>query len=268
MNYILSMRKTRKPRRIGVLTKTFRILELIREGRDHFTLTRIAERTGYDKSTVYRMLNHLEQEGYLHRDVAGCYSIGDSIRRMAQAGGGNEKLREVARPFLWGIWKATSEAVHLGVLEDTEVLYVDALESPLELRLVSTVGIRAEFYRTALGKAMVAFLPESLQEKLILSCTFKQYTIYTLTTPEQLSAEMAAVRARGYAIDQEEGNLGVRCVGAPIFNLDREVAGALSISGPTSRIAPERVQPLANTLLDAAREISAIIGYKPSDGRR
>src|SRR5690348_2507073 len=103
------MRKTRKPRRLGVLTKALRILELLRLGGDNNTLTRIAEKTGYDVSTVYRLLNHLEQEGYLHRNPAGAYTIGENLQRFALSGAGNGKLREVARPFLWGLWKATSE---------------------------------------------------------------------------------------------------------------------------------------------------------------
>jgi DNA-binding IclR family transcriptional regulator len=253
------MVKQRKRRRIGVLTKTLRILELVGEESDRLTMTKISQQTGYDKSTVYRLLNHLEDEEYLCRGVSGAYGIGEKLRRFGQKAHTDGRLREIVRPFLWGIWKATSEAVHLAALEGTEVVYLDALESPLDLRLVSTVGVRSEYYRTALGKAMAAFQPEAAREALIAATRFKAYTIYTITTPERLREELNAVRERGFAVDQEEGHLGVRCVGTPIFGNDGAVVGAMSISGPISRITPERVPPLGQALQDAAREISTIL---------
>ncbi len=243
------MRRERKARPVGVLTKALQIMDLVRASSSPLTLHDINGVTGINKSTALRLLAHLETQQYLSRDVRGAYSSGPKlVEPRAQA---------AARRSLWELWQATGETANLGVLEGHDVLYLDCLESQNVFRLVAHIGTRAVFYRTSLGKAIVAFLPQEEQESFLKSTRFEPFTPNTITSRARLEEELGTIRKEGHAVDDEESVVGVRCVAAPILDSDGNAIAAVSIAGPASRGSEVRGKDLGAAVRATAQEISA-----------
>ena len=238
------------------MTKTLRILDLLQESRSALSLQEIAGQAGINKSTACRLLAHLEAEKYLGRDDRGGYCLGQKLLRLGNHYHVQAPLRERARESLWELWRITQETVNLAVLDGLEVVYIDCLESPHDFRLVSNAGMRAVLYRTALGKAIVAFLPPEQRDLIVKSLRFQAFTPHTLTSVEQLSRELNTIGKNAYAVDNEESVLGLRCIAAPILNKKGIAVAAISISGPSSRITPQKTTALGTTVKAAAQEIS------------
>jgi DNA-binding IclR family transcriptional regulator len=158
---------------------------------------------------------------------------------------------------------AVRETVHLGVLDQGEVLYVDSRESPLNSFAASHIGKRNPVHCTALGKAMLAFLPDEEVASICGEKGFRKQTGQTILTLARLRADLAAARRDGYAVDDRELNEGTRCVAAPVRNHDGRVFAALSVSGPVSRVTTEAVPELGRMIAAAAAEISEGLGYVP-----
>lgn len=170
-------------------------------------------------------------------------------------------LRQISRPILHKLWKITGETANLAVLDGQDVLYLDVMESSHTFRLVSHMGMRRPVHCTALGKALAAYLAAEEKEHLLSSLSFERFTPHTLTRLARLRKELARVRQRGYALDDEEAVLGSRCVGAPIFEESGKVAAAISVAGPTTRIRRDKIPVFAAAVKEAARAISARLGF-------
>lgn len=250
------MKGPRKAKPVGVLTKTFRIIEALQNSPSPLTLKEISEQTAINKSTALRFLTHLETERYVTRNSKGGYSVGDKLPQLGARSTFQVNLREAAQALLRELWRITQETVNLGVLDGLEVVYLDCLESPQSFRLVANAGTRAVAYRTALGKAMLAHFPAERRKAIIESLGFRAFTPKTITSPERFRSELEKVRKRGYAIDDEESVLGVRCLAAPVLNVEREAVAAVSISGPTARMTDDKLPEFAAAVCAAARQIS------------
>lgn len=242
---------------IGVVTRVLKILESLHDAPRGRDLKGIAQATGINKSTAYRILAHLESEGYLFRENAGAYFIGPKLVQLAAGTNHHSVLREVSRPILHQLWRTTGETVNLAVPDGNEVLYVDVIESPHSFRLVSHPGMRRPMYCTALGKGMMAYFPGGHCEKLLSSFPPRRYTPRTLCRPAQLRRELIKIRQRGYAVDDQEATLGARCVAAAVVGESGKVVAAVSVSGPTTRIGKKQVPALGAKVTEAARAISA-----------
>lgn len=253
---------------VGVVTKVLRILETLHEAPSGLQLKDVAQQTAINKSTAYRFLAHLEHEGYVFRDATGAYAIGVRLARLASGSSYQTTLRKLSRPILQQLWRTTGETVNLAVMDGREVLYLDVMESSHTFRLVSQVGMRRPVYCTALGKVMLAYIPEEEHPYFFSGMTFERFTPQTLKSTAQLRKELAAIRQRGYSIDNEEAYLGSRCIGAPIFDSVGKIAAALSVSGPTTRVTKERVPAFAGAAKNAATMISRTLGYEmPRNGQ-
>ncbi len=251
---------------VGVISKVLRILETLQTSSVGLGLKAICDETGINKSTAFRFLRHLERENYLLRTEAGAYLIGPRLAQMSACASMSATLQAVARPFLAGLWRSTQETVNLGVLDQGTLLYVDVMESPHEFRLVSRVGTRRSLHVAALGKALAAFLPASEYERVLNRVVFQRVTPKTIANTVQLRAELDKVRRQGYAVDNEEALLGCRCVSAPILDTHGVAIGALSVSGPVTRVSPAHVPGLARKVKAAANAVSTAMGFS-SRGR-
>ena len=249
---------------VGVISKVLRILEAL-QGSGGLGLKAICDRTGIHKSTAHRFLKHLERERYLLRTEAGAYLIGPRLSQLSARGNQEATLQAVARPILWELWKSTQETVNLAVLDQRTALYVDVIESPHEFRLSSRVGTRRSVHVTALGKALVAFLPRETQDTILDSIVFQAVTSRTIGNLLQFRQELEKVRRQGYAVDDEEAVQGARCVSAPILNSAGEPIAAVSVSGPVTRVSPNLVNALAGAVTSAAGSISAAMGFAQHD---
>jgi DNA-binding IclR family transcriptional regulator len=257
-------KKKSGPPPVGVISKVFRILEAIQGAPSGLPLKSICDLTRINKSTAHRFLKHLERDGYLMHTESGLYLIGPRLAQIAARVNHRATLQAAAQPILWELWKSTRETVNLAVLDQATVLYVDVLESPHEFRLSSRVGTRRQLHATALGKALAAFLPEEQIESILGAVTFQPLTPNTIMNLVQLRQELQKIRKQGYAVDDEETTLGARCVSAPILGEGQQALAAISVSGPTTRIAPSQVAAIAQAVIEAAAAISAAMGF-PSD---
>ncbi len=258
---------------VGVISKVLRILESLQGSSAGLGLKAICDQTGIHKSTAHRFLKHLERERYLIRTEAGAYLIGPRLSQLSARGNHEATLQAVARPILWELWKSTQETINLAVLDQGTVLYVDVIESPHEFRLSSRVGTRRSVHVTALGKALVAFLPAETRENILSSIAFQPATPRTIGNLVQFRQELEKIQRQGYAVDDEEAVQGARCVSAPILNSDGEPIAAASVSGPVTRVSPSLVAALAGAVTSAARAISAAMGFsqpasESANGRR
>ena len=242
---------------VGVLTKAFRIIDVVRASSSPLALNDISNLAELNKSTSLRLLSHLEAEQYLTRDMRGGYSTGAKLLQPWGKLGNHRRLLDVVRRSLWELWQATKESVNLGVLEGHDVVYLDCLESPHDFRLVAQVGTRAGFYRTALGKAIVAFLPKEERRGILKSTRLDPVTPQTLTSETAVEQEFETIRRLGYAMDNEESQIGVRCIAAPILDGGSRPVAAISISGPATRVTLDSVSGLSRALRATVLEVSA-----------
>jgi len=247
---------------VGVVMKVLKILELLHGNPSGLQLKQIAKETAINKSTAYRFLAHLQSEGYLFRDDAGAYVIGPKLSRMGSGTNFEESLRKMSRPILQKLWSATGETVNLAVLDGQHILYVDVIESSHTFRFASEVGAHRPLHCTALGKAIMAQLPEEDASELLASLTLDRQTPRTLVQLPKIKKELAKTRIQGYALDDEEAVMGARCIAAPIFDANAKVIGGVSVSGPLTRITAEKVTIFAAMAKEAANSISRRLGYQ------
>ena len=155
----------------------------------------------------------------------------------------------------------TSETVHLCILDDSEVVYLDKVEPARSVRMASSVGRRNPAYCTAVGKAMMAYLPDAQVEAIVRKQGLRAMTANTITSFVELKKELNAIRSRGYAIDNEEIEEGVRCVGCVVRNFSGEPLAAISISAPAFRLTTDKVKDLSQPVVTAASALSAELGF-------
>ncbi len=246
---------------VGVISKVLKILEALQGSGSGLGLKAICDATGIHKSTAHRFLKHLEREGYLICTEAGAYLIGPRLSQMTARVNPQANLQTVARPVLWELWKSTQETVNLAVLDQNTVLYVEVMESPHEFRLSSRVGTRRPLHATALGKVLAAFLPDDVKDSILSTITFQPSTQKTIMNMVQFRRELQKIQRQGYALDDEEAVPGARCVSAPILNSRGEAVGAVSVSGPVTRLSLSQVATLADAVTSTARSISAAMGF-------
>jgi DNA-binding IclR family transcriptional regulator len=247
-------------------TSLRRALAVLTHVRDHagagrgVSLSQLAEALELSKSTVLRLAAPLVEAGLLARDrETGRYRLGHGALHLGQAYLSTLDLRAVAGEEARRLMRAAGETVHLVVYDAPHVVYVDKVENEANLRMASRIGSRAPAYCTAVGKAILAWLPDDAVEQVV-SAGLPPITAHTITDREALVRELARIRARGYAVDDRENEPEVRCIGAPVFDHTDTVAAALSVSGLTSRITTARVRELGPRVAQAGLAISRALG--------
>ncbi len=252
---------------VGVLTKLLRVLEVLDAAPQGLQLRQVAQQTGINKSTAYRLLAHLESEAYLFRDDEGAYIVGPRLARLGAGAAYHNTLRNVSRPVMQKLWTVTSETINLAIPEGLHVVYLDVMESPHSFRLVSEIGMRRPLHCTALGKAILAFSPSEEQEAALAAAKLERFGPKTITSAARVRRDLAKIAQQGFAVDDEEAGVGSRCVGAPIFDRSGKIAAAISVSGPIARVNRERMLQFGRAVRDSAREISAKLGYAENANR-
>lgn len=241
--------------------RLLRILEEIAKSADGVGVTELAERLDTNKSTIYRFLATLEEEQYLEQQSdTKKYHSGIRLFELASRIVNRADWTKDIRPFLVDLKDRVNETVHLGIIDDSEVVYIDKVECERSIRMYSKVGKRAPVYCTGVGKAILAFLPEEKRAHIIKNIHFNKFTESTITDDMNFTKEIKMIRAQGFALDKEEHELGVSCAASPIFNYNGQVLGGISIAGPTSRIDEERLFDLALEVKETAQLISRRLG--------
>lgn len=226
-------------------------------------ITALAKRLGVAKSTVHRLAKTLVAEGFLEQNpIDGRYrlglllfSLGTQVRRRMD-------VSEQAVPFLHALGAKSGETVHLAVLHDTEILYLRNIDSPHAVRTRSYLGVRMPAYCTSEGKVLLAFSPQLVVASVMRSNLIPR-TEQTVTDKTQLAKLLAQVQVAGYAIDDEESEIGMRSVAAPIFNANGSVVAAVGLSGPTQRVTKAGLKKFSALVMEVSHAISARLGYLP-----
>ena len=239
----------------SLVVKLFGLLEAAAGHPDGRPLADLASDVGLTKPTAHRILKTLVSLGYIERCGAGVYRQSARLRQLVTLGDDDRRLIEIADPFLRRLHKLTEETVNLGVLRQAKIVYLTVLESPQPLRRTVNPSMADPFASTALGRALVAHLPPERQAFLLKHTVIEKRTPHTVIDRAVLAKLLAQARDRGYATEENETDLGVMCVGAPVF--DRHgAAAAVSVSVPTARANPERIDRIVNALKEAAGRIS------------
>lgn len=208
--------------------------------------TDLAQHLGIDKGTASRLLHTLVISGYVRLGEGRAYELTEKMIGRKNLLRPERSLRERARPLLEQIAAETGEAVHLSVPADDKVLYIDTVESNSPLRVDRPAGTLAPLDCTAMGRILLAHLPLAIPAQL------QKRTENTIADPVRFAILLNTIREQGYALDDEEYHIGIRCAAAPLRDQNGEVVGAIGVSGPSVRMAREALQPLGEKLKLAA----------------
>lgn len=245
---------------IAVVARTVDLLEALAAADVPIGATELARRVGTTKSGAYRILATLARRGYVAKDPATArYHLGPRCASLARQSSGARDLRPLARPLLEDLHRRFHETVNLGVRDDGLVVYIDMIESDRGLRMAARLGGRDSLHATALGKALLAFLPDDVCERFLVG-PLPTRTARTITDPFVLRAELGRIRHAGVAEDRGENEEGSRCFGAPIFDHLGAVVAALSIAAPESRMDDDRATTVADAVRDAAAQVTRRLG--------
>jgi DNA-binding IclR family transcriptional regulator len=259
---IFCKKMSEDPNIIQSLSRGLEALE--RVAQHSMTRKALADALGVDCSTAYRILCTLAAHGFVERDPLSEQYIVSSRKIFALSStiGANSHLPSLSTPWLKQLRDELGEAVSIAVLQGDEVVYVNHLPSLEALTVGALMGLRHPVYVSAVGKAIIAFLSETEREALISQLRLKPLTSHTITHRDTLRAELDGVRERGYAVDDEETFLGVRCVAAPLFDHTHQVIASMGLSGPASRVTPERLAELGLRVRTLANEFSMALGAR------
>jgi IclR family transcriptional regulator, KDG regulon repressor len=243
--------------------KALEVLELLAEAEDGLRLTDVAESAGYPLSTVRRLLSSLIERGYVEQESATSrYYLGTKILMLQAQGIRQRHVGRRAYPFLVQLRRQLDETVNLGVLSETSVIYLETLSPDTSFAFYATPGTRMPLHCTAMGKAFLANLPATTRRALMESLELKPQTPRSITSVERLEQALDEIARQGYAIDDEEYALGVRCVAAPVFNHDRRMVAGVSVTALATRLTPERMPVVAVALQQTCLEISQALGFQ------
>jgi IclR family transcriptional regulator, KDG regulon repressor len=221
------------------------------------SMTQIAEKTVMNKSTVHRLLATLEAKRFVERDPAsGLYHPGNRLLQLSFLTLERNDLRSVAAPFIKSLNELYKETITLSILDDTDVVYIDVLESPQSVKMSARPGKRMPAYCTASGKAIMAYASEQMLEK-IYAQGFVKYSEFTVIDPKIMQHVLELVRERGFGYSEEEYEDGINAVASPILDSKMKPLAAIAVAGPAYRLPVKRLLEIGPSVAEAARKITA-----------
>lgn len=246
------------------LDRAIALLEIVAAA-DGLNLSEIARRAELPTSTVHRLLATLQRRGLVaHEAESGAWTVGVELFRIGAAYLRIRKLPEIGRPVVREVLQEVDETVNVSMLDGHELVCVAQAESHAPVRAFFRIGRRLPIHASGAGKAVLTAASERLREELLAHNALERFTARTRTTRPALDADLAETAARGWAIDDEEHTPGMRCVSAPILDEWKEPVGALSISAPSVRMPPERMEALGRRARQAADRLTTLFsGLKP-----
>jgi DNA-binding IclR family transcriptional regulator len=248
---------------INSILRAGSILKCFSRGKGNFKMSEISAQVGLDRSTTYRILLSLEKCGLVEKDPrTGEYSLGPAALEIGSAFLGRTDLIQIAKPIMADLALKVQETVNLAVLNETEILYIDKVDSPRSVGVMSKVGQRNPVYCTSLGKALLAFQPEDRQGRILEATEFKPLTSNTITSKKRLIQELQSIKKQGYALDRREIEEDVECISAPIRDYQGSAVAAVSISGPQRKIGTPQEKEFVAAVVEAAAQISAKLGFQ------
>lgn len=252
---------------VQTIERASSILDILGQSPHGVSIRELSLKLKLPKGTIHRLLSSLSYLGYVRQDPkTRNYLLGLKLVELGQLLLGQLDLRKEAESFLKDLAERTKETVHMVILDRHEVVYIDKVETDHHtggLRMASRVGLRNPAHSCAVGKVLLAALPEEALNSFIKEKGLPKRTEGTITNLAQLKEHLNLVRAQGYAIDDEENEKGIRCVAAPIYNEAGKPVAAISISGPAFRITKKVIQEyLKKEVMETALNISQKLGFR------
>lgn len=244
---------------IRSFAKGMRVLELLSDN-EALTVTRVAKLMNVNRATSHRFLSTLKELGYVDKDDSSRYYLTTKVIELGMRVLDRFEIRKIAHPFLQELSAKFNETINLGYFNGEEVLTIDKIDSTEILRMDAGIGGREPAYCTSLGKAILAFLPENQLEGYLQRTELTPFTPNTVVSIEKLKSELNHIKENGYAIDDEELSVGLRCVGAPLFSHSGQGLYAISISGPSIRMGSKRMAEMQRELSKICENLSGKLG--------
>ena len=252
---------------VQAIERVSSILEILGQNPRGVSIRALSDKVNLPKGTTHRLLSSLSYLGYVRQDSkTRDYFLGFKLVELGNLLLSQLDLRKEAEPFLKNLAENTKETVHLVVLDRNEIVYIDKVEgdhNPSGLRMASRIGLRNPAHSSAVGKVLISHLPDEDLNQFFRGKGLPKRTENTITDMAQLKEHLKMVRNQGYAVDDEENEKGVRCVGAPIYDEAGNAVAAISISGPAFRVTKKLVQEtLKKEVMETALKISQRLGYR------
>ncbi len=247
---------------IKSINKALDVLEILAQEKRSMGVTELSRILKVNKSTLHGTLCTLLNRGYLEQDPEnGKYKLGIAILGIANAALQSMDLRNKAKPIIKRLSEEHNETVHMVVMRQGKVVYIEKQESAQSIRIHTEIGKSLPAHCTGVGKVLLAWMTPGERKEIIKKYGLPRFTLNTITDEETLERHLANIRKKGYAIDNEEIEEGLRCVAAPIRNYSGKVVAAISIAGPSIRMPLNKLEEMAQSVMKAALEISRAIGY-------
>ena len=239
------------------------MLEAVAQEPEGLSNAEISRKLQIPKSSASYILRTLEKQAYLNRDPqTGKYRVGLKILSLSRGALSGIDVREVALPIMRHLVEKTGLTCHLAILDGPDAVYIEKVEPPGFIRMDTWVGRRMRVHATSVGKAMAAHISQERLERILADRGMEKRTAKTITTLPRLLKDLEKVRAQGYAVDDEENNMGARCVGAPVFNQSGAIEASIGLSGTTNQVSAHAMPRILEALKDAARHVSMQLGYR------
>lgn len=243
------------------LTRGLMLLERLAEARDGMLLTDLAQQVGLAVSTAHRLLSTLERQGFIYQDPERArWYVGVKAFAIGNAFLTGRNVVVQARPFLRRLMEQAGETTNLAILSDGEAVILAQEECREMMRMLVPLGSRAPIHASGVGKALLAALPDAQVVQILHRHGLPRLTANTIDTPDNLRAFIGEVHAQGYAYDNEEHTIGMRCVAATIHDEYTQPLAAISVSGPRSRMSDERIPALGQLVVQIAAELTHALG--------
>jgi DNA-binding IclR family transcriptional regulator len=254
-------------RRLSSVATAIRLLKAFSEDEVEIGISALARRLGLAKSTVHRLAVTLLSEGLLEQDRdSGKYQLGIALFRLGALVRRRMNVSNEARPYLYDLRAKINESVHLAILDGSEIMYVYNLEGTHAIRMRSDIGVRKPAYCTAEGQAILAFAPNDVVDRVI-AAGLESRTPKTITSPEKFVRELGATRQRGCAIEDEESEIGMVCIAAPIRDDSGGVVAAVGVAGPVTRLSKKSIAAFMPHVIATADLVSTRLGYRGGSAR-
>jgi IclR family acetate operon transcriptional repressor len=245
----------------SALSRGLLVLERLAQSDNGITLSDLAQQVGLPPATAHRVLTTLDQQGFIQQDSErGLWFIGLTAFQIGSAFLSHRDFIATARPFMRQLMETAGETANMAVLENGEAVFVSQIECQEMMRMVVRLGSHTPMHASGVGKALLATLPEYEVTKILHRQGLPRLTDHTIDAPAKLRAALDEIRRCGYAVDDEEQTLGLRCVAAPLYDEFSEAIAAVSISGPKVRITDQRVAELGTLVVRTAADITQAIG--------
>ena len=237
------------------------MIEVLAEEQEGLGVTELANRVGLHKSTAHRLLATLTRRNYIEKTESGTYKIGLKLIEAASCYINSLELQTEARPYIVQITSPLGLTSHLGVLDGDQVVYIEKMDVVSTVKMYSQIGLRMHAYCSSLGKCLLSNYSKEELEDRMKNCSFIKFTPNTISSMEELHEEMTKVRRQGWAMDDQEFEIGHRCIGAPIYDYRGDIIASISASGDVRVLTDDRIEDTAAYVKQVALELSRSMGY-------